>query len=120
MKWAWIFITLVLLTDPCLTMAFGDFVTSGYRYFKSIWYEVCDEKWVHANLTGTRANNVVINRYIGFSYFCYIGLKVALQNRLYGQHLVIDNVVRALKAHLENKNPRKALVMSFHGWTGGR
>ena len=45
-------------------------------------------------------------------------LKEDLNAKLYGQHLVIDTVVRQIKGHLGNPEPSKALVLSFHGWTG--
>ena len=44
---------------------------------------------------------------------------------VYGQHLARDIITKALRSHLRkldpsNSNtPKKALVMSFHGWTGG-
>jgi len=44
---------------------------------------------------------------------------------VYGQHLARDIVRKALRSHLRkldpsnSNNPKKALVMSFHGWTGG-
>ena len=44
---------------------------------------------------------------------------------VYGQHLARDIVTKALRSHLRkldptnSNNPKKALVMSFHGWTGG-
>jgi len=53
--------------------------------------------------------------------FCDVnvsGLKTALNKELFGQHLAIDIVVTALKAHIEDKNPSKALVLSLHGWAG--
>ncbi|XP_078490864.1 torsin-1A-like [Ciona intestinalis] len=46
------------------------------------------------------------------------GLQHDLSTKLYGQHLVEQTVYRAVKHHLVNPNPSKALVMSFHGWTG--
>ncbi|CAK8675187.1 torsin-1A-like [Clavelina lepadiformis] len=47
------------------------------------------------------------------------GLKYELNNLLFGQHLVNDVAFRAVKSHLDDENPHKPLVMSFHGWTGG-
>ena len=44
---------------------------------------------------------------------------------VYGQHVARDLIAKALKSHLrkldpsQQNNPRKALVLSFHGWTGG-
>ena len=37
---------------------------------------------------------------------------------VFGQHIVKNLVIRALKTHLRKQNPQKSLVMSFHGWTG--
>jgi len=53
---------------------------------------------------------------------CYIdvssGLKHDLSTLLHGQHLVKDTVIRSIHGHLRNPDPPKALVLSFHGWTG--
>lgn len=38
---------------------------------------------------------------------------------MFGQHLVNHITVTAIKAHLEDPSPSKALVLSFHGWAGG-
>lgn len=46
-------------------------------------------------------------------------MNAELNRRLYGQHLVLKTVVPAIRKHLVNKSPPKALVLSFHGWTGG-
>uniref|UniRef100_H2Y5F7 Torsin-1A C-terminal domain-containing protein n=1 Tax=Ciona savignyi TaxID=51511 RepID=H2Y5F7_CIOSA len=48
----------------------------------------------------------------------FTGLEYDLKNKLYGQDLVFTTVLRSVKSHIENPNPSKALVMSFHGWTG--
>ncbi|CAI2341817.1 unnamed protein product [Caenorhabditis sp. 36 PRJEB53466] len=50
--------------------------------------------------------------------FNYHALDADLANMLYGQHLVKDVVVNAIKSHWFNENPRKPLVLSFHGYTG--
>ncbi|CAD5120283.1 DgyrCDS8859 [Dimorphilus gyrociliatus] len=65
----------------------------------SVFFECCDQKWFNKN-------NIT-------------ALTKSLEESLYGQHLVLKTVVPALKRHLTNKNPPKALVLSFHGWTGG-
>ncbi|RXG56924.1 Torsin-1B, partial [Armadillidium vulgare] len=46
------------------------------------------------------------------------GLASSLDNNLHGQHLVKNIVLKSLKAHFSNRDPSKALVLSFHGWTG--
>ena len=45
-------------------------------------------------------------------------LEETLEENLFGQHLVTTIVTRAVRAHVRKKEPKKALVMSFHGWTG--
>lgn len=45
-------------------------------------------------------------------------LENTLRSRLHGQPLVHHTVTGAIKEHLRNPHPRKALVLSFHGWTG--
>uniref|UniRef100_F1LAK3 Torsin-1B n=1 Tax=Ascaris suum TaxID=6253 RepID=F1LAK3_ASCSU len=46
------------------------------------------------------------------------GLRRTMRQRLYGQHLAQETVLPALQSHFNNENPKKALVISFHGWTG--
>ncbi|CAH2316339.1 torsin-1A-like isoform X1 [Pelobates cultripes] len=41
-----------------------------------------------------------------------------LNEKLFGQHLAHNMVLRSLNVFMKNANPRKPLVMSFHGWTG--
>ncbi|RZC39350.1 Torsin and/or AAA 5 domain containing protein [Asbolus verrucosus] len=49
----------------------------------------------------------------------FSGLEDALEKRLYGQHLVQDIVVNALRSHWDGAHkPQKALTLSFHGWPG--
>ncbi|KRZ76027.1 Torsin-like protein [Trichinella papuae] len=64
---------------------------------RCFWYECCLETHVKFNITG---------------------LEKSLNQRLYGQHLVSRTVLPALKAHFSSTTS-KALVLSFHGWTGG-
>ncbi|NXE77548.1 TOR1B protein, partial [Cochlearius cochlearius] len=45
-------------------------------------------------------------------------IKMDLEKKVFGQHLAIQIVLRALSANMNSKRPRKPLVMSFHGWTG--
>ncbi|CAL8143743.1 unnamed protein product [Orchesella dallaii] len=45
-------------------------------------------------------------------------LRNALNKELFGQHLAINITVTALKAHIEDPDPSKALVISLHGWAG--
>jgi hypothetical protein len=45
-------------------------------------------------------------------------LDTKLTTYLFGQPLVKNILITALKGHISLKNPRKALVLSFHGATG--
>jgi len=45
-------------------------------------------------------------------------LEESLAENVFGQHLVTSLVTRSIRAHLRKAEPKKALVMSFHGWTG--
>lgn len=46
------------------------------------------------------------------------GLKNSLDDNVFGQHIVTDVLTKTLKAHVKKRLPTKALVLSFHGWTG--
>lgn len=47
-------------------------------------------------------------------------LERLLEERVYGQHLAIETVVTALRAHWNDRyDSPKALTLSFHGWPGG-
>ena len=59
--------------------------------------ECCSGKWISPNITG---------------------LQLSLETRVFGQHLVTETVLKAIKGHSNNKSPSKALVLSFNGWTG--
>ena len=47
-----------------------------------------------------------------------LDLEEAFRRRVFGQHLVTKVVLNAVKGHVMNKSPEKALVLSFNGWTG--
>uniref|UniRef100_A0A914X0Y7 Torsin n=1 Tax=Plectus sambesii TaxID=2011161 RepID=A0A914X0Y7_9BILA len=93
-------------TEPLtIGVLVSTFVTSSaffnpYHYVKCTWgTECCEKSW------GLISD--------------FTGMRTALNQRLHGQHLVLQTVVQALKAHFDDDSPQKALVLSFHGWTGG-
>ena len=51
------------------------------------------------------------------TFRCFPDLHLELSKKIYGQHLVIEPLIKHLKAH-SKENPSKALALSFHGWTG--
>ncbi|OXB53560.1 hypothetical protein ASZ78_001408 [Callipepla squamata] len=46
------------------------------------------------------------------------GLELDLHRQLHGQHLAKETIIRALRGFLRSPQPQKALVLSFHGWSG--
>lgn len=55
--------------------------------------------------------------YCIFNFF-FLELEQLLKSKLFGQHIAEFAVPRILRGFYRNKNPKKALVMSFHGLTG--
>lgn len=108
----WFFVCSIILlnTLQCdgigFTFGFSAAAAAGAALYAGLnklgchFYECCDPRadWIKFNATA---------------------LALDFQHHLYGQHLVKDVVMKALKGHLSQNNPSKALVMSFHGWTGG-
>ncbi|KAL6042197.1 hypothetical protein STEG23_001897 [Scotinomys teguina] len=45
-------------------------------------------------------------------------LKLDLEKKLFGQHLATEVIIKALTGFKNNKNPKKPLTLSLHGWTG--
>ena len=45
-------------------------------------------------------------------------LDTSLNAQLHGQHLAKSIISKLVRKHMKNSNPEKALVLSFHGWTG--
>ncbi|NXP71019.1 TOR3A protein, partial [Ramphastos sulfuratus] len=46
------------------------------------------------------------------------GLEADLNGQLHGQHLAKEIVLRAVQRFLGSPRPERALVLSFHGWSG--
>ena len=46
------------------------------------------------------------------------GIRGCLNQKIFGQHLAVKIVSKTLESHLSQENPKKPLVLSFHGWTG--
>lgn len=45
-------------------------------------------------------------------------LRLELEEKLFGQHLATEVIVKALTGFRNNKNPKKPLTLSLHGWAG--
>ncbi|XP_010876595.4 torsin-1A [Esox lucius] len=75
-------------------------LTGFLATYQNIFYyfeECCRPEWISFNKTG---------------------LEVDLDQKLFGQHIVSRVVLKAITGFMKNKNPKKALVLSLHGWTG--
>ncbi|GBN52107.1 Torsin-1B [Araneus ventricosus] len=70
---------------------------AGYKFIRCKYEECCDSQWIDLKSSD---------------------LEQDFTHNLFGQHLVKANVPKALLRHVLNAQPKKALVMSFHGWTG--
>ncbi|XP_054986576.1 torsin-1B [Sorex araneus] len=77
---------------------------------------------VAASLTG-----VLLNRdlYCRFAECCQeerplnaSALRRDLEEKLFGQHLAAEVILKALAGFKSNKNPKKPLTLSLHGWAG--
>ncbi|KAG1714239.1 Torsin-1B [Nymphon striatum] len=108
-------ILIMILTSPCIhasmsvfwdyfvdpmidtTDKIASFASGKWNGLKSRFYETCRQPWV--TLDTSELHNL-------------------LDNKLHGQHLAKEISWKHLKSHWENKRPSKALVLSFHGWTG--
>uniref|UniRef100_A0A8R1I567 Torsin n=1 Tax=Caenorhabditis japonica TaxID=281687 RepID=A0A8R1I567_CAEJA len=85
-----------LLTGTAIAISGGAF-WAFKKHLKCRLYECCEEPDIK---------------------FDHHRLDSDIANMLYGQHLVKDVVVNSIKSHWFNDNPRKPLVLSFHGYTG--
>uniref|UniRef100_A0A8C5LFE3 Torsin family 1, member B n=1 Tax=Jaculus jaculus TaxID=51337 RepID=A0A8C5LFE3_JACJA len=45
-------------------------------------------------------------------------LKLDLEEKLFGQHLATEVILKAVTGFRNNKNPKKPLTLSLHGWAG--
>ncbi|GFU32526.1 torsin-1B [Nephila pilipes] len=70
---------------------------AGYNHVYCKYNECCDNQWVDLKSTE---------------------LEEEFQKNLFGQHFAKLIVPKILNTHVLKTQPKKALVMSFHGWTG--
>ncbi|KYN00385.1 PREDICTED: torsin-like protein [Cyphomyrmex costatus] len=69
----------------------------AYEKYKCQYQECCTDEYIPADLDG---------------------LEYIFAANLYGQQIAHVTIINAFRCHLENQNPSKALVMSFHGTPG--
>ncbi|XP_004074571.1 torsin-1A isoform X2 [Oryzias latipes] len=83
--------------DPITTTVVVSFGAALGRTIYNYLRETCDSRWLTYNSTG---------------------LKMDLENKLFGQHLASRIILKAVSGFMSNDNPKKPLVLSLHGWTG--
>ncbi|XP_067868278.1 torsin-1A-like isoform X2 [Heterodontus francisci] len=97
---------LFLLLSPILTTALEPLTTFtllagaasvAYYYLNCNFQECCTKKWIPLNVEG---------------------LKADLKRQVFGQHIAIDVIPTAIKGFLSNRDAKKPLTLSLHGWTG--
>lgn len=81
---------------------------AGYEFVKGYATETCN---THLE---TREGRIWIRN----DKDAFFKLKEKLSHHLYGQPLAKEIIVKALKSHLMDNDPSKALAMSFNGWSG--
>ncbi|XP_069741261.1 torsin-1B-like isoform X2 [Narcine bancroftii] len=69
----------------------------NFPAFYCKFQECCEAPWVELNNTG---------------------LKMDLDDKLFGQHIAKQVVLKAVNGFMRNPNPKKPLTLSLHGWTG--
>ncbi|XP_006640698.3 torsin family 1 isoform X1 [Lepisosteus oculatus] len=68
-----------------------------YQNVLYYFHECCREEWIS---------------------FKRSGLEADLEKKLFGQHVASKVILKAVTGFMNNKNPKKPLVLSLHGWTG--
>ncbi|XP_019124685.2 torsin-1A [Larimichthys crocea] len=79
-----------------MAVALTGFLAS-YQNILNYFHECCRPEWISLNRTG---------------------LQHDLKTKLFGQHIASRIVLKAVSGFMANKNPKKPLVLSLHGWTG--
>ncbi|XP_048414808.1 torsin-1A-like [Stegostoma tigrinum] len=103
----WELLLFVLSLSPGLTAALELFTTTAflvgaastayYYYLNCRFQECCTRAWVPLDVKG---------------------LEASLREQLFGQHIALDVIPKAIEGFLSNKDARKPLSLSLHGWTG--
>ncbi|XP_014227845.1 torsin-1A-like [Trichogramma pretiosum] len=75
----------------------GGLVSFGAYFGRCKFYECCDDEYIPRQT---------------------FKLKQDLNEKLYGQQIAVDLVFSAIHSHVHHENPRKPLVLSFHGLPG--
>ncbi|XP_072287314.1 torsin-1A [Pyxicephalus adspersus] len=81
-----------------ISMTFGAIITGVITYYGLNWYSP-DQCQLEGRINAT-------------------ALQKNFEDRIFGQHLAKRVILKAVPGFLENKNPKKPLALSFHGWTG--
>ncbi|XP_058674317.1 torsin-1B isoform X1 [Ammospiza nelsoni] len=73
------------------------------------WHLLSSDSWLKCRFQECCKRNATVN---------FKALKAQLDNRLFGQHLAKDVVLKAVLGFSNNPSPKKPLMLSLHGWAG--
>ncbi|XP_018414042.1 PREDICTED: torsin-1A [Nanorana parkeri] len=94
----WLLLPLTARCVEPISMTVGAIVTGVITYYGVHWYSP-DQCQLGGNINVT-------------------ALQVDFEENIFGQHLAKRVILKAVPGFLENRNPKKPLALSFHGWTG--
>ncbi|XP_035246617.1 torsin family 1 isoform X1 [Anguilla anguilla] len=99
----WWFVVIATAIEPISTgiavgmaAALSGFLAC-YQNVLYYFHECCRQEWISYNSSG---------------------LEIDLTRKLFGQHVASRVIMKAVTGFMNNKNPKKPLVLSLHGWTG--
>uniref|UniRef100_A0A3P9QAS8 Torsin n=1 Tax=Poecilia reticulata TaxID=8081 RepID=A0A3P9QAS8_POERE len=98
--WLLLYSSMVEALEPVgTTIAIGAVAVTGVlvRSMSCYFNECCQPEWISFNITKLERN---------------------LDNKLFGQHIASSIILNAVSGFMRNRNPKKPLVLSLHGWTG--
>ena len=113
--WTWIILWCLLFVQAAYAIGFlypgivlaSSALYSGWGYLKCFGIECCNAP----------NENIASRIWIKYTDEDMNQLKEYVSSKLYGQPL-IGPAVKAIRAHVQDENPVKPLVLSFHGSTG--
>ncbi len=118
----------LLLTRPPSVNAWPDLMNLNFGDLKNSLPNLGDLKNSLPNLNTLKSSFNSVKTLIGYetcstrhvrpSSAAIKYIQSNLQDNLFGQHLAQALIIPAIKGHLDEGSPKKALVLSLHGWSG--
>ncbi|XP_076139785.1 torsin family 1 isoform X1 [Alosa pseudoharengus] len=101
--WLFLNVSLTVAVEPISTgiaVGMAAAITGFLASYPNLFYyfhECCRPEWISFNKTH---------------------LELALDRKLFGQHVASHVILKTVTGYMKNPNPKKPLVLSLHGWTG--